>query len=81
MFLQVPSDRAGYNKAVISPDNLCIEWPANQAEPNWREVWMARYHEDFERAMQDCGADMSFLSEPSYVAAIESYKLSLVVEE
>jgi len=55
MFLQVPSDRAGYNKAIISPDNLCIEWPSNQAEPDWEKLYMPQYHEEFVEAMRDCG--------------------------
>lgn len=57
MFLLVPSDRAGYLKAVISDDNLTIEWRAGPngefVEPPWTDLFMERYKEEFFAALSD----------------------------
>ena len=54
MFLLVPSDRPSHWKAVISQDNMTIEWPkgpnGEMTEPPWNDLYMPRYDEIFRAA-------------------------------
>jgi hypothetical protein len=55
MFLLVPSDNPTKWKAVISQDNLTIEWPkgpnGEMTEPPWMDLYMERYDKEFQAAL------------------------------
>lgn len=54
MFLLIPNDRPSHWKAVISTDNLTIEWPKGpdetMTEPPWNDLYMPRYDAEFRAA-------------------------------
>jgi len=56
MFLLVTSDRPGRTKAIISGDNLCIEWDSTLKNPPWAELYMPEYDREFREAFEEWAA-------------------------
>lgn len=72
MFLLIPSDNPTKWKAVISQDNLTIEWSKGVdgawTEPPWTDLYMEEYDKEFQAALRSYNlSEVSFkkLAPPS----------------